>query len=114
MPGEVPQLRISGGGINEGRANLDSTSCAIHAESTTSVVLRPGSFFKWRGRPEGTTKLKTSCQTQSKFEGTFYATKGTDHPRGTAPGRAGQLVEETRARPRPASLAFRQMTRAST
>ncbi len=58
--------------------------------------------------------LKTSSQTQSKFEGTFYATKRTDHPRGTAPGRAGQLVEETRARPRPASLAFRQMTRAST
>ena len=36
MPGEVPQLRISGGGMNEGRANLYSTSCAIHAESTTS------------------------------------------------------------------------------
>jgi serine/threonine-protein kinase len=47
-------------------------------------------------------------------EGTFYATKRTDHPSGTASGRAGQLVEETRARPRPASLAFRQMTRAST
>jgi len=42
------------------------------------------------------------------------ATKQIDHPRGTAPGRAGQLVEETWARPRPASLAFRQMTRAST
>ena len=33
--------------MNEGRANLYSTSCAIHAESTTSVVLRPGSFFKY-------------------------------------------------------------------
>jgi hypothetical protein len=77
------------------------------------LVVRPARPVN-RSRKRRHTRGKTSCRTQSKSEGTFYATKRTDHPTGTARGRVGRLVEERRARPHPTSLAFRQMMRAST
>jgi len=50
-----------GGGTNEGRTKPCSTSCAIHAESATSVF-RPGTFFMWAAVSSQTSGIRSSSR----------------------------------------------------
>ena len=88
--------------------------CRLHKRRNLADHLPDsgGSAASRKRRHTRVSKLRVRPSRSSKAR--ITRRKATDHPRGTAPGRAGQLVEETRARPHPASLAFRQMTRAWT